>query len=743
MIHRDLEKVLSEAYNEAQNRNHLFLTAEHLLYAITLSDAGAVILEHAGGDLEALKKDTLEYLETLEEYNGSFGSADGPAQTVTFQRILQRAIIHLQSAEKQEVKIGDILVSIFAEEELEAKYFLEKSGVERLGLLDYISHGFSSEQMDEGSEEYEDDRSDDNSSRSNALEKYTSDFTEMASQGRFDELIGRDPELKRTIEVLCRRKKNNPVHVGDPGVGKTAITQGLAAKISRGDVPDKLKGKRVLSLDMGLLLAGTKYRGDFEKRLKAVLESVIKEQNVILFIDEIHTIVGAGSVSGGSMDASNILKPFLTTGEVQCIGATTIEEFRQYLEKDRALARRFQKVDIPEPSVEDTVEILKGLKHRYEQYHEVHYSGPAIRGCAELSQRYLPDRRLPDKAIDLMDEAGASQAIYRPMKRTVSEGDIRKLVSRIARVPAGKGEKNERAALASLETRLGEVIFGQEKAIHALTVSIKRHMAGLSNAEKPVGSFLFAGPTGVGKTALSKALSEQMNIPLVRFDMSEYSEKHSVARFLGSPPGYVGYDQGALLTDSVRKHPHCVLLLDEIEKAHPDIFNTLLQAMDSARVTDTTGRSADFSNLIIIMTSNAGSRALSSLKIGFSEDLKMGGDPTREIKTFFSPEFLNRLDRIVIFSHLDSRLMKKIVTKNINIFKSEMEKKKIRVEMTDSVVEYLAKKGYDPASGARPVERLIQEEIKTPVVDEILFGKLQNGGSMKVTVEAGKLVIQY
>jgi len=739
MIHRELEQVLSDAYKEAQSRGHVYLTAEHLLYAILSSESGMEILIHSGCDIEKLEVDIVSYLDVQEILNDDTSEQAGPVQTITFQRILQRAIMHIQSAEKQEVNISDVLAALFYEEELEARYFLEKNGVQRLNLLNYITHGFSNDEYDEFSGSDEAETAEPTKEKSYA--KYTLDMTEIASSGKYDELIGRQDELKRTIEILCRRQKNNPIHVGDPGVGKTAITQGLAIQIAEDKVPEKLKGYKILSLDLGLLLAGTKYRGDFEQRLKAVLKEVQKEKKIILFIDEIHTIVGAGSVSGGSMDASNILKPLLTTGEIRCIGATTSEEYTRHFEKDRALSRRFQKVNVSEPSVEEAKKILLGLKPRYEAFHGLRYTRSSIDACVELSARYLTERFLPDKAIDLMDETGSSLSIYRPEKKTVTEADVKNLVERVARIPIDQRGKNDTVILKNLESILSNSIFGQKKAIASLVSSIKRQRAGLGNMEKPVGSFLFVGPTGVGKTSLSQQLATVLSLPFLRFDMSEYAEKHTISRLLGSPPGYVGFETGALLVDSIRKNPHSVLLLDEIEKAHPDIFNTLLQVMDHAKITDTTGKVADFRNVILIMTTNAGSRDMSTQKIGFSDKDNQFNDPFREIKSVFSPEFRNRLDEVIVFSHLDSGLMKKIALKNLNNLERELNKKKIVLEYTDAVVTYLSEKGYDSANGARPMERLIQKEINANIVDEVLFGKLLNGGNVNLDIKSGKIQV--
>ena len=737
MIDKSLDVTLTEAYKEAQMRSHLYLTLEHLLYAICQSPEGNDILESAGADLESLKLDISAYLDTIEVSD----SVEGPEQTIAFQRTLQRAILHVRNAQKKEVKIGDVIVAMLEEGENEAAYFLQKHGVERLTVLEYISHG---------SHEFAGDEESDTTERQGALqsilERYTTEMTAQAAAGKYDDLIGREAELKRTIEILCRRQKNNPIHVGEAGVGKTAVTRGLALKIVAGDVPDKLLNYKIFSLDMGLLLAGTRYRGDFEERLKGVVKELVKMKNAILFIDEIHTIVGAGSISGGSMDASNILKPLLTTGELRCIGATTYDEYRKYVEKDRALLRRFQKVDIVEPTLEETIEILKGLKPRYEEFHNVTYTAGAIEACATMAHKYLKNLHLPDGAIDLMDETGATVSLYEKTKKRITAKDIRRLALRIARVPVDGDktlEEDGTSRLATLAERIRKQLFGQEKAVDAVVQSIKKHHAGLSRPGRPVGNFLFVGPTGVGKTELARTLALSLGIPLIRFDMSEYTEKHTVSRLLGSPPGYVGYDQAALLTESVRKNPHAVLLLDEIEKAHPDIYNVLLQIMDYATLTDNNGNKADFAHMIIIMTSNAGSRAMSTHTIGFSGEKTSFGDPLPEVKNIFSPEFLNRLDELIVFESLDLNIMKKIVEKSIDQLRELFAAKKIEVEVKPDAVDHIIEKGFSSGKGARPMERFIDKEIKERAVDEILFGEIKGGGKIIVGLKKGEIVLEY
>jgi ATP-dependent Clp protease ATP-binding subunit ClpA len=762
MINQNLEKALKIAYEEAKERNHSFFTLEHLLFSLLKTEEGLDIIYHSGGDINQLLSEVNKYLDSVEKNQKN----QEPIQTVAFQRLLERVIIHSKFSEKNEIDIGDIFVSIFDEEDCYARYFLEKQGISRLDILNYISHGISkigddtswleSEWNEESNflrEEKEEEEAfskrdanttifgakekpKDENAINKFLERFTTNMTEEARKGKYDLVIGRELEIQRTIEVLCRRNKNNPIHVGEPGVGKTALTQGLAQLIVNNEVPDKLKDYTIYGIDMGTIIAGTKFRGDFEERLKGIIHALEQKQKVIIFIDEIHTIVGAGAVQGGSLDASNILKPLLQSGELRCIGSTTFEDYKQYFEKDRALSRRFQKIEIKEPSTLDTMKILKGLQDRYEEYHQVKYSDKAIEAVCELSAKFINDKFLPDKAIDVMDESGASVSIYHPKRRIVSRHDIEKLVARIARIPVQTVSQKEKLQLENIEDRLGAKIFGQENAIQKIARAVKRQRAGLGNPERVVGSFLFTGPTGVGKTELTRQLATELGVQLLRFDMSEYMEKHTISRLLGSPPGYVGFDQGALLTDAIRKHPHCVLLLDEIEKAHPDILNALLQVMDHAKLTDNTGRAADFRNVILIMTSNAGSREMSSAKIGFGESQGMKGNPLQAVKNIFSPEFRNRLDDVVVFGHLGPEIIEKIVRKFILELEDQLKDKKISIELDTLALNYLAKHGYNPEFGARPMSRLIQEELKNLLVEEILFGKLQKGG--KIVVSSGE-----
>ncbi|MDH5718504.1 MAG: ATP-dependent Clp protease ATP-binding subunit ClpA [Spirochaetia bacterium] len=747
MISKDAEKILNDAFNEAQLRSHAFLTLEHLLYSIAHDKIGTEILFNSGGIIEEIKDDLNDYLGTLEKAKTG---QEIPIQTIAFQRILQQAIVHVHSAEKKEMDIGDMLVALFNEDDSQARYILEKQGITRLDVVNYISHGISKalddDLLDDEDFEFpleEEVKETKQKIQDKFLERFAIDMIDEAKKGKYDELIGREEELKRTIEILCRRQKNNPLHVGDAGVGKTAIARGLAQKIVNNQVPERLKNYYMYAIDMGLLLAGTKFRGDFEERIKGLLGAFKEKEKVIIFIDEIHTIIGAGSVSGGSMDASNLLKPVLASGELRCIGSTTYDEFRQHFEKDRALLRRFQKVEIIEPSVEDTINILKGLKERYEKFHNVKYSQLALDASARLSEKFLRDRHLPDKAIDLMDEAGANISIYHPERKVVYREDIEELIARIARIPVQAVSHNEKESLKNLEKDLVKLVYGQDEAVKKIANAVKRHRAGMGSPEKPVGSFLFAGPTGVGKTELSKRLAETLGIELIRFDMSEYMEKHSVSRFIGSPPGYVGFDQGAQLTDSIRKNPHAVLLLDEIEKAHPDILNTMLQVMDNASITDTTGKTADFRNIIVIMTSNVGSREMSQAMIGFERKDLSEKNPMNAVKKTFLPEFRNRLDAIVLFNPLNLQIVKKIVSKFIAELKGQLKDKKVKISLSSAAMNYFAKKGYEPEFGARPMSRLIQEKLKNPIVDEVLFGKLQEGGSVKVDYKENKLYLDF
>ncbi len=751
MISRDLESVLKNAYLYAKQNKHAYLCTEHLLKAIIGNKAGSLILRSCGGDTDMIDSQIDTYLGNLEKIKDE---SEEPTQTIAFQRILHRALMHAQSAEKKEVEIGDVLVSIFEEEDTHALALIKKQGITRLDLLKFISHGtakpgFESEELDSDRDVEHDDEAESGFERQEGrkpktkkdfLEAYTENWNEMARQGKFDLLIGRKTEIERTIEILCRRQKNNPVHVGDPGVGKTAITQGLAQAIVEGKVPEKLAGYTIYALDLGGMIAGTRFRGDFEERLKEVLKALKEKQKVILYIDEIHTIVGAGAVSGGSLDASNIIKPAITIGGLKCIGSTTFEEYKNHFEKDRALSRRFQKVEILEPSIPDTIKILEGLAPSYETYHNVQYRDNSITAAAELSAKYINDKFLPDKAIDVIDEAGAHVSLYFPDRKFVSTQDIEKTVAKIARIPVQSVSSSEKDSLKILEGKLNEVIFQQEGAIHKLATAIKRNRAGLGHPEKPVGSFLFCGPTGVGKTELCRTIAKILGIELVRFDMSEYMEKHTVARLIGAPAGYIGFEQGGLLTNAIRRAPNCVLLLDEIEKAHMDIYNVLLQIMDHATLTDNTGRKADFRNVLLVMTSNIGSREMGKASIGFSnESDSFRGSPKQAIENHFAPEFRNRLDDIIIFSHLDEKTILRIVNKFVDELREQLKPKKVSIALTDAAEKYLAREGYNPAFGARPMAKVIQDKIKTPLVDEILFGKLEKGGDVTIDCKDDKL----
>lgn len=749
MISRHLDEILRNAYLIATNYNHAFVCLEHLLQAIAQDEEGKVLIQNVGGDIRELNRWLEEYYESIE-INDDDGS--DPVHTVGFKRALHRALVHARSAEQEEVSIGDMLISMYDEQDSYAVYFLRKQGISRLDILNFVSHGISKpgfEHIDSDDvEDLNDPELDESektqqssSSKTNILEQLTDDITQNARDGKYDQIIGRNDEIQRSIEILCRRQKNNPVYVGDPGVGKTAIIHGLAQKIVNDEVPERIQGFTILSLDMGALLAGTKYRGEFEERLKGVLKEIQKRENTILFIDEIHTIIGAGAAGNSTMDASNLLKPVLANGTLRCIGATTYDEYKNQFEKDRALSRRFQKVEITEPTTEQTIKILEGLKGAYEDYHGLKYSPRSLEAAVNLSQKYLKEQYLPDKAIDLIDEVGSQVSLLPEARKMVTESDIERLVSKIARVPVQSVGGNEKDRLRDLASELNKQVFGQEKAISAITAAVKRSRAGLGNEQKPIGSFLFTGPTGVGKTELCRVLASQMGVELIRFDMSEYMEKHTVSRLIGAPAGYVGYEQGGLLTDSIRKNPNAVLLLDEIEKAHPDIFNILLQIMDYATLTDNTGRKADFRNVILVMSSNVGSREMSSSGIGFEPSDEQSRSPKKAIEKHFSPEFRNRLDEVVYFSHLKQETIENIVEKFIKELEQQLSAKKVSLYLENSAIRWLADKGYDPAFGARPMARVIQEHVKNPLVDEMLFGKLQKGGS--VTIKTGSDGLEF
>ncbi|MEX0778266.1 MAG: ATP-dependent Clp protease ATP-binding subunit ClpA [Balneolales bacterium] len=738
-----MDNILRNSYLLATHQKHAFVCLEHLLQAILKDPAGAKVIKSCGGDIEELNKDLESYYSTLEK-----NTTDGyePVHTVAFKRSLHRALVHARSAQQEQIGIGDILISILEEKDSFANHYLKKHGVTRMDLLNYISHGIAKPGFEQAGDEpgTETGETKRTGKKANFLALYTQDWTALVSENKFDKVIGREIEIQRSIEILSRRRKNNPIYVGDPGVGKTAITQGLAQRIGAGTVPERIQDFRVLSLDMGALLAGTKYRGDFEERLKGVINQLQNEKKVILFIDEIHTIIGAGAAGNSTMDASNLLKPVLATGELRCIGATTFEEYKDHFEKDRALSRRFQKIEIEEPSAQTTIKILKGLKDDYEKYHGLKYTTGALVAAAELSAKYLNDRRLPDKAIDVIDEVAAQVSLEAVPRKTVTQRDVEKLIAKMARIPAHSIGTSEKENLKELDVVLNKVVFGQKKAVEAAVTAVKRSRAGLGNENKPIGSFLFSGPTGVGKTELCRSLADELGIDLVRFDMSEYMEKHTVSRLIGAPAGYVGYDQGGLLTEAIRRKPNCVLLLDEIEKAHVDIFNVLLQIMDYATLTDNTGRKSDFRNVILVMTSNVGSREMSSTSIGFSEEAEsLKGDPRKAIKDHFNPEFRNRLDDIIIFNHLNKKTLDKIVRKFIRELELQLIDKKVSLRLSEKALGWVAEKGYDPAYGARPMARVIQENIKNPLVDEILFGKLEKGGNVTIDVKNNLLTFSY
>jgi ATP-dependent Clp protease ATP-binding subunit ClpA len=746
MINKELSATLGFAVKEAKRRRHEYVSIEHILFAILNETTGIEIVENCGGDvdnlLDSLENFFEEKIERIPE-----GDDYVLQQTIGFQRVIQRAVNHARSAEKQEVAVADVLASIFLEKDSHAEYFLRHEGVTRLDVLNYISHSIakdpfaddSSGLMRPGKEER------DRRQKSNPLKLFTLNLIELSAQGKLDPLIGREAELERTMQVLCRRRKNNPVFVGDPGVGKTAMAEGLAQKIQKGEVPDLLEDMEIFSLDLGGLLAGTKFRGDFEQRLKGVIAELQKKPKAILFIDEIHTIVGAGATSSGSMDASNILKPVLASGEIRCIGSSTFEEFKNHFEKDRALSRRFEKIEIMEPPVSESIKILKGLRPRYEEHHGIAYTDAALKAAAELSTKYLRDRFLPDKAIDVIDEAGAFIRLSGSTRRKkINPADIEKIIAKMARVPTQSVSTSDRTKLENLEAGLKKVVFGQDDAISALVTSIKRSRAGLGSPERPVGCFLFTGPTGVGKTEVSLQVARILGVEFMRFDMSEYMEKHTVARLIGAPPGYIGFDQGGLLTDGIRKHPHSVLLMDEIEKAHPDLFNILLQVMDHATLTDNNGRKADFRNVILMMTSNAGSREMSAANIGFGQthgDAQSKGK--KAIEKLFSPEFRNRLDEIITFNALNLEIMEMIVDKFIAELNEQLAIKKVALTISPAVRTWLAKKGHDPTYGARPLSRVIQAQIKDKLSDAILFGKLQNGGLVSLDMKGDELTFNY
>jgi ATP-dependent Clp protease ATP-binding subunit ClpA len=744
MISKELSATLGFAVREAKKRRHEYVSIEHILFAILYDPAGMDIIENCGGNVENLIASLEEFFEGKIEQIPD-GNEYVLQQTIGFQRVIQRAVNHARSAEKSEVTVSDILASIFLEKDSHAEYFLSAEGLTRLDVLNFISHNVSSVSDEESPAELTRPAKGKRKKKANPLELFTTNLIKLALEDKLDPLIGRKMEMERTMQVLCRRRKNNPVYVGDPGVGKTAMAEGLAQQIAQGDAPDLLKDVEIFALDLGGMLAGTKFRGDFEQRLKGVITELKKKPKAILFIDEIHTIVGAGATSSGSMDASNILKPVLTSGEIRCIGSSTYEEYKSHFEKDRALSRRFEKVEIFEPPVNETVKILKGLRSRYEEHHGIVYTDPALKAAAELSAKFINDRYLPDKAIDVIDEAGAYIRLTGgAARKKINPADIEKIVAKIARIPTQSVSTSDRSKLENLGDGLNRVVFGQDDAIQALITSIKRSRAGLGTPGRPVGCFLFTGPTGVGKTEVTRQVARILGVEFIRFDMSEYMEKHAVARLIGAPPGYIGFEQGGLLTDGIRKHPHSVLLLDEIEKAHPDLFNILLQVMDHATLTDNNGKKADFRNVMMMMTSNAGTREMSQHTIGFGDvDKDTASKGKVAIERMFSPEFRNRLDEIINFNSLDLDIMEKVVDKFMLELNDQLAAKKVFLTISDSVRTWLAKKGYDPQYGARPLVRVIQTEIKDALSDQILFGTMQKGGEVQIDLKDDELVFDY
>ncbi len=745
MIAQELEVSLHMAFMDARQKRHEFITVEHLLLAMLDNPSAAEVLRACGANLDDLRTKLTGFIDEHAPRSEGEGEVD-TQPTLGFQRVIQRAILHVQSSGKKEVTGANVLVAMFGEKDSHAVYFLEQQGIARLDVVNFISHGIA--KMPQSAAPRQDESSESAQEAGTAgspLESFTLNLNTQALAGKIDPLIGRDAELERVIQTLCRRRKNNPLLVGEAGVGKTAIAEGLARRIVEGAVPEILLGSTVYSLDMGSLLAGTKYRGDFEQRLKGVLKQLADDANAILFIDEIHTLIGAGAASGGTLDASNLLKPALSSGQLRCIGATTYTEYRGIFEKDHALSRRFQKVDVAEPSVADTIAILRGLKSRFEDHHGIKYTASALIAAAELSARFISDRHLPDKAIDVIDEAGAAQRILpkSKQKKVISPKEIEDIIAKIARVPAKTISVDDRASLKRLDRDLKAVVYGQDVAIDALATAIKMSRSGLGNPQKPIGSFLFSGPTGVGKTEVARQLAYTMGIELLRFDMSEYMERHAVSRLIGAPPGYVGFDQGGLLTEAVNKHPHAVLLLDEVEKAHPDIFNVLLQVMDHGALTDTNGRKADFRNVIIIMTTNAGAENLNKSSIGFAQSSK-AGDEMMDIKRMFTPEFRNRLDATIPFAALSHEVIMRVVDKFLMQLEEQLHEKKVEISFSDALRDYLGKHGFDPMMGARPMARLIQDTIRKALADELLFGRLSGGGRVRVDLDAdGKVGLVF
>ena len=745
MLNKELEQSLNQTFKAARDKRHEFVTVEHLLLALTHNQSASSTLRACGVDLDTLRRQLADYIDANTPLLPQNDIRD-IQPTIGFQRVLQRAVFHVQSSGRKEVSGENVLVAIFGEQESQAVYLLTLQDVSRLDVVNYISHGIArtGDAAPEDPPPTAEPGAADDEARRNPLESFATNLNELARQGRIDPLIGRAKEIERTVQVLCRRRKNNPLFVGEAGVGKTAIAEGLARKIVEGEVPEILRDAVIWSLDLGALVAGTKYRGDFEKRLKGVLAQLRKRPGAILFIDEIHTLIGAGAASGGVMDASNLIKPVLASGEIKCIGSTTWQEYRSVFEKDSALVRRFQKIDVVEPTLDETYEILKGLKSRFEEHHGVRYTSRALRAAVELSARHMTDRHLPDKAIDVIDEAGANRRLQPAASRrkTINVHDIEAIVAGIARIPPKSVSASDAEVLKNLERNLRMVVFGQDEAIATLASAIKMARSGLGDQQKPIGSFLFIGPTGVGKTEVTRQLALVLGIELIRFDMSEYMERHTVSRLIGAPPGYVGYDEGGLLTDAIRKQPHAVLLLDEIEKAHPDVFNLLLQVMDHGTLTDTNGRKVGFRNVILVMTSNAGAENASRASVGFTRQ-DHAGDVMGAVKQAFSPEFRNRLDAVVRFNALDPATIASVVDKFLTRLQAQLDEKRVHLAVDDEARIWIAGKGYDPKMGARPMSRIIQEYIKKPLAEEILFGRLAGGGEVRVCVREGALVLEY
>ena len=744
MLSKDLEVTLNEAFRTAKTKRHEFMTVEHLLLSLLDNAVAMDVLQKIGADVDKLRRDLSDHIDSTTPLIPA-GDTDRETQpTLGFQRVLQRAVFHVQSSGRKEVTGANVLVAIFSEQESQAVYFLKQQNIARIDVVNYIAHGISKVGEEGGAGPSAGEGEEEGGAEGqqpSALEAFATNLNDQARAGRIDPLVGRDLELERVIQVLCRRRKNNPLLVGESGVGKTAIAEGLAKRIVDGQVPEVVKDSTIFSLDLGALLAGTKYRGDFEKRFKMVLGELKKTPGAILFIDEVHTIIGAGAASGGVMDASNLLKPLLTSGDIRCMGSTTYSEYRGIFDKDRALSRRFQKIDITEPDVNDTYKILKGLKSRYEEHYKIRYTDKALRAAAELADRYITDRFQPDKAIDVIDEAGAAQQLLTPSKRKKSIGasEVEQVVAKIARIPSSQVTTSDKQALRDLDAKLRMVVFGQDQAIDTLASAIKLSRAGLKSGDKPIGSFLFAGPTGVGKTEVCRQLANIMGVELLRYDMSEYMERHTVSRLIGAPPGYIGFDQGGLLTEAVTKHPHSVVLLDEIEKAHPEVFNLLLQVMDHGSLTDNNGRKADFRNVILIMTTNAGAQEMSRASIGFTEQ-NHALDGMEAIRKMFTPEFRNRLDAVVQFSSLGMEVIKTVVDKFLTELQAQLDDKKVTLEVDEAARDWLAREGYDEKMGARPMQRLIQERIKRQLAEDVLFGSLaKSGGTVIVTVKDGDL----